>query len=51
MNEEDEKLLEKLGWTVECYTPFEIRHEDGSFATLNAAEIVLLAAKEGWFDD
>ena len=37
----DEKLLESNGWTVECQSPFEIRHEDGSFATGQAADIVL----------
>lgn len=51
MNTEDEKLLEKHGWVVQCYSPFEIRHEDGSFATMQAAKLVLLALKEGWCDD
>ena len=41
MTKIDHKLLADNGWTVECESPFEIRHEDGSFATLNAAEIVL----------
>jgi hypothetical protein len=36
------KILEHLGWIVECESPFEIRHSDGSFATLNAARIVQL---------
>ena len=27
----DEELLKENGWTVECESPFEIRHEDGSF--------------------
>lgn len=39
--EKDIELLEANGWEVECLSPFEIRHEDGSFATLNAAKIVL----------
>lgn len=34
-------ILESLGWTVECESPFEIRHEDGSFATQNAAKIII----------
>jgi hypothetical protein len=38
---ENYDLLESLGWTVECESPFEIRHEDGSFATQNAAKIVM----------
>ena len=37
----DEELLEKNGWTVECESPFEIRHEDGSFASMLAADMVL----------
>lgn len=49
--EEDIKLLEKLGWTVECESPFEIRHEDGSFATGQAAHVVLMVAQQGWFED
>lgn len=43
--------LERLGWVVECLSPFEIRHEDGSFASGRAASIVLRAVQEGWFDD
>lgn len=41
MSEKDIGLLAKYGWVVECESPFEIRHEDGSFATENAAYIVL----------
>lgn len=33
-------LLEINGWTVECESPFEIRHNDGSFATGQAARMV-----------
>lgn len=33
----DEDLLGNYGWNIECENPFEIRHVDGSFATLNAA--------------
>jgi hypothetical protein len=41
MKESDKKLLEKNGWTVECESPYEIRHTDGSFATAQAAWMVL----------
>lgn len=35
-------LLEANGWTVECESPFEIRHdESGSFATLLGAHAVV----------
>ena len=44
MTDRDRALLEKAGWTVECISPFEIRHkETGSFATKNAADCVLLS--------
>ena len=42
----DEQLLEMNGWTMECQSPFEIRHKDGSFATLNAAKIILESIKK-----
>lgn len=32
-----EDLLKENGWEIECESPFEIRHEDGSFASMNAA--------------
>ncbi len=41
MSDGDELILEEAGWTVECESPFEIRHDDGSFATQQAAHIVL----------
>jgi len=37
----DEELLSENGWTIECESPFEISHEDGSTATGLAARIVL----------
>jgi len=39
--EDDIKLLEDNGWVVECESPFEIRTKDGSFASGEAAQIVL----------
>lgn len=33
----NEDLLKENGWEIECESPFEIRHEDGSFASMNAA--------------
>lgn len=40
MNERIEFILESEGWEIECESPYEIRHEDGSFATGFAAQIV-----------
>lgn len=37
----DIKLLKLNGWEIECESPFEIRHSDGSFARDQAANIVL----------
>lgn len=37
----NEDLLKENGWEVECESPFEIRHEDGSFASMNAAYSVV----------
>ena len=46
MNKEDEVLLEENGWECECYSPFEIRHENGSFATGQGAYSVLASLKD-----
>jgi len=46
MMKKTEELCEKYGWTMECYSPFELRHEDGSFATGQAAQLVLQECKE-----
>ena len=39
--EADVALLEAEGWTVICQSPFEINNKDGSFASGQAADIVL----------
>ena len=41
MNESTESKLAEYGWTIECESPLEVRHEDGSFASGQAAEIVI----------
>lgn len=40
MKAEEEKLLEENGWTVECESPLEMRHEDGSLATGQAIHLI-----------
>jgi hypothetical protein len=42
----EENILKKYGWEIECESPYEIRHEDGSFATGQAAYMVTDAVKE-----
>jgi hypothetical protein len=37
-----EELLAKYGWVVECESPLEIRHNDGSFASGQASHIVVM---------
>jgi len=41
MNKDLEKYIEREGWVMECESPLELRHEDGSFASGMAANIVL----------
>ena len=38
-----EQVLAHYGWTIESNSPYEIRHTDGSLATLQAATIVEIA--------
>jgi hypothetical protein len=41
MNKKLSKLLKRNGWVMECESPLEVRHEDGSFATGQAAKLVI----------
>jgi hypothetical protein len=54
----DIKLLKKNGWTVECESHSTIRHENGSFASHEAAVSILVSlsldkqqppTKSGWY--
>lgn len=47
----NKELLEYLGWTVECESPLEIRHEDGSFASGYAAGVLIDHLEEEHGDD
>ena len=47
-NDQEELILEEMGWTIECHSPFEIRHEDGSFASMQAAYMVVPEIIEEW---
>jgi hypothetical protein len=37
----DEQLLEKYGWSLDCQSPLEISHKDGSFARYLPAELLI----------
>lgn len=41
MTDDDKELLKENGWTVECESPLEISHEDGSRATGQAVDHVI----------
>lgn len=47
----NKKLLEHFGWTIECESPLEISHEDGSFASGQAADMVAHCVENEWYDD
>jgi hypothetical protein len=46
MDQDTEKLLKENGWVVECFSPLEISHEDGSFASGSAAKILISQLQE-----
>ena len=43
-----EIMLNDMGWTVVCYSPFEIEHTDGSFARGQAAFMAVPEILEEW---
>lgn len=36
-----EEMLEAMGWTITCYSPFEIEHVDGSVARGSSTQVVI----------
>lgn len=46
-----EKFLENIGWCLECHSPFEISHPDGSFARGAAADYLLNGLKEDYLEE
>ena len=42
----NEEVLAAAGWEVDCESPLEISHRDGSTATKRAAQIVLMWLEE-----
>jgi len=37
----NDELCDKYGWTIECKSPLEIRHADGSFASGRSADVLV----------
>ena len=50
MNLITSQKLQDAGWTVECESPLEIRHTDGSFATGQAGQLLLAEFSEKVFE-
>lgn len=47
MSDADEELLERHGWTVECSSPREVRHDKtGSFVSLLAVDYLLFGLRQ-----
>lgn len=46
MTDNDRRILEEDGWTVDCESPFEISDADGNRATGRAAQYVLEFLKD-----
>lgn len=47
----EEEILEKYGWSIDCESPYELSHEDGSFASGAAAHYVKNAILEEFIND
>ena len=47
----DEKLLEHYGWTMECESPLEISHTDGSRASNTPARLMVACLKEEYEEE
>ncbi len=46
MDTDTERMLADAGWEVECQSPLELRHPDGSFASGQAAQCVIAALRD-----
>ncbi len=46
MNTDTEQMLADAGWEVECQSPLELRHPDGSFASGQAAQCVIASLRD-----
>lgn len=51
MTDNDREIIAAAGWILECESPFEITHDDGSFASGQAADYVLAALREEYTED
>lgn len=51
INSKLDQILGMHGWTIQCESPFEVRHADGSFAIGQAASMVAFCVIDGWYDE
>ena len=48
--DEEDNMLERLGWSMDCQSPLEISHPDGSSAIGLAAAIVIMEFRDNFLD-
>lgn len=48
---EFEQFIENQGWTIVCQSPLELSHEDGSFASMQAAKLALSQLNEDFLEE
>lgn len=46
-----EQFIEDQGWTIVCESPLELSHEDGSFASMQAAKLALSQLNEEFLEE
>lgn len=42
----EKDVIEAMGWSIDCQSPLEISHKDGSIATMQAATMVIYSLVE-----
>lgn len=51
ISQEEEKMIEAVGWSLVCHSPMEMEHEDGSTATgVNTCKLVIKNAIEEYHE-
>lgn len=46
-----EEILKYFGWTIECVSPYELKHPDGSFASGDAARRLVESLTNQWVEE
>jgi hypothetical protein len=48
--DQEDELLTRLGWSMDCQSPLEISHPEGSSATGYAAAIVIMEFRDHFLE-